>query len=90
MYFHNIDEAPLELWILLLVLICFSGAPIVVGVLLRKLGCLILSSKSIEAIGTFSSKGAPSFLKIYFLGWLVCAPIYFIVYMCFMHETGIS
>ena len=90
MYSHNIDEAPLELWILLLLLICFSGVPILMGVLARKLGCHFLRLKSIKATSILSSKSSPSFFKLYFLGWFFCAPSYFILYMYFMHEAGIA
>ena len=78
MYSHNIDEAPLELWVLLLIVVFAAGFPILVGLALTKVVSKIIKRKMPEYEGLISNN---SFMVVLFSGWLVCAPLFYCMYI---------
>jgi hypothetical protein len=77
-----IAEAPWELWAILLSIILFAGLPIIVGVIAIKLFRLFRPIEQVEErrIGTVGSSNKDGFFKILLVGWLICGPVYYIVY----------
>jgi len=76
-YSHNLDEAPLELWVLLLLLIICAGAPVLFGVIIIKSITYFRGVLNSDKGSVRSQPGKPSFIKVYTAGWLVCVPIYY-------------
>ena len=81
----RLADAPWELWAILLSIVGIAAVPIMVGWLVFK---LFRTFKPIEVsterrIGDFGESNRDGFFRILFVGWLICAPVFYWLYHWF-------
>lgn len=77
-----IAKAPWELWAILLSIILIAGLPIIVGIIAIKAFRVVRPADEVveKRIGTVGNSNKDGFFKVLLVGWLVCGPLYYIVY----------
>ncbi|PCK06949.1 MAG: hypothetical protein COA42_16790 [Alteromonadaceae bacterium] len=71
----NIEDAPPELWVGLVLIIVVAGFPLLLGIAICR--CFYFITGSAKKSGEASKI---TFLKVFLVGWSICTPVIYLIY----------